>query len=137
MIGAGLKTREFGALGEATASKYLAKKGFRTVSKNAYMGKKELDLVAVGHGFILFVEVKTRKQIPDSGSPFGRPATAVNAKKRENLLFAARGFIHAHPELCRDLQPRIDVIEVYADPASEKYKVLDVRHFENAVTAQR
>ena len=123
-----ISDRQFGSLGEASASEYLFKKGFRTVAKNVFVGKKEIDLIAKGHGMILFVEVKTRRQTPADNAPFGRPGTAVNAKKRENLLYAVRGYIHNNPSVCADLQPRIDVIEVYADPFSEKYRVIEIRH---------
>ena len=130
-----MNDREFGSLGEASASEYLAKKGFRTVAKNVFVGKKEIDIIAKGRGMILFVEVKTRRQIPADNAPFGRPGTAVNAKKKENLLYAVRGYIYTNPSVCADLQPRIDVIEVYADPFSERYRVVEIRHIENAVTA--
>ena len=127
--------REFGALGEQSASRYLSRKGFRTVDKNVYVGRKEIDLIVKGHGMILFAEVKTRRQIPRDNAPFGRPGTAVNAKKRENLLYAVRGYIHRNPSVCEGLQPRIDIIEVYADPRCDRFKVLEIRHIENAVTA--
>lgn len=128
--------RTFGSWGEEKAAGYLARRGFRTVGRNVFVGRKEIDIIARGHGMILFVEVKTRRQIPDAGSPFGRPATAVNAKKRENLLYAVRGYMFAHREECEGLQPRIDVIEVYADPSVEKNRVLEIKHFPNAVTAR-
>ena len=131
-----LKSRAYGSWGEENAAKYLEKQGFRVVGRNVFVGKKEIDLIAEGRGMILFVEVKTRRQVPDADSPYGRPATAVNAKKRENLLYAVRGYLHSHRERCGDLQPRIDVIEVYADPSTEKNKVLEIRHFPNAVTAR-
>ena len=129
--------REFGSWGEDQAAKFLKKKGFRTVGRNVYVGRKEIDIIARGRGMILFVEVKTRRQIPDTDSPYGRPATAVNAKKRENLLYAVRGYMYFHREACEGLQPRIDVVEVYADPSTSKNKVLEIRHFPNAVTARK
>ena len=132
-----LKSRAYGSWGEENASKYLKKQGFRVVGRNVFVGKKEIDLIAEGRGMILFVEVKTRRQVPDADSPFGRPATAVNAKKRDNLLFAVRGYLHTHRAECENLQPRIDVIEVYADPSTEKNKVLEIRHFPNVVTGRK
>ena len=129
--------REFGSWGETLAAKHLEKQGFRTVARNVFVGRKEIDIIARGHGLILFVEVKTRRQLPDADSPYGRPATAVNAKKRENLLYAVRGYMFSHKDECEGLQPRIDVIEVYADPSKAKNRVLEIRHFPNAVTARR
>ena len=128
--------RELGNWGEDQAAKHLEKQGFRTVARNVFVGRKEIDIIARGRGMILFVEVKTRRQIPDMGSPYGRPATAVNAKKRENLRYAVRGYLFSHREECEGLQPRIDVIEVYADPSKTKNRVLEIKHFPNAVTAR-
>lgn len=126
-------TREFGKKGERAASRYLARKGFRTVAKNVYVGKKEIDFIAKGGGYLLFVEVKTRRQEPDSDSPWGRPGSAVDARKREYLLYAARKYIFDNPEKCKGLQPRIDLVEVYADPEKKRFRVLEIRHFPNAV----
>lgn len=131
-----LSDREFGLWGEENASKYLEKLGFRTVGRNVFIGKKEIDVIAKGHGMILFVEVKTRRQIPDAPSPYGRPGTAVNAKKRENLLYAVKGYLYRHRKECEGLQPRIDLIEVYADPSAKRSKILEIRHLPNVITAR-
>jgi Holliday junction resolvase-like predicted endonuclease len=95
----------------------------------------EIDVIAVTRDGedVVFIEVKTRRQIPDVHSPYGRPATAVNAAKRNNLLTAVRRYIYENREAVEDLQPRIDIVEVYVDPRGDTYRVLDVKHFPNAV----
>lgn len=128
-----MNKREFGWVGEESAEEYLNAHGFETVGKNVYVGRCEIDLIVKSDTHILFVEVKTRRQLPDVHSPYGRPATAVNAAKRNNLLTAVRRYIHERRETLCDLQPRIDIVEVYVDPRSDDYRVLDVKHFPNAV----
>lgn len=128
-----MNKREFGWIGEASAEGYLNSLGFETVGKNVYVGRCEIDLIVKSDTHILFVEVKTRRQLPDVPSPFGRPATAVNAAKRSNLLTAVKRYIHENREAMESLQPRIDIVEVYVDPRSDEYRVLDVKHFPNAV----
>ena len=128
-----MNKREFGWIGETSAEGYLNSLGFETVGKNVYVGRCEIDLIVKSDTHILFVEVKTRRQLPDVPSPYGRPATAVNAAKRSNLLTAVKRYIHENREAMESLQPRIDIVEVYVDPRGDEYRVLDVKHFPNAV----
>lgn len=122
--------KEIGRYGEESAARYLENRGFSIICRNLHIGRAEIDLVAENDAYVLFVEVKTRRQLPDRPSPFGTPAGAVNAKKREMLVGAAEEYLLKNES--RKLF-RIDVIEVYADPFCDTYRVLDLRHFENVV----
>lgn len=128
-----MNNRSFGHIGENSAVLYLQSQGFELVGKNVYVGKCEIDIIAKNDDLLIFAEVKTRRQIPDKPSLYGRPASAVNFSKRKNMLDAAIRYIYENKEFCSALQPRIDIIEVYVDPSSEGYKVLDIKHFPNAV----
>ena len=128
-----MNKREFGKVGEASAEEYLNARGFETVGKNVYVGRCEIDLIVKSDTHILFVEVKTRRQMPDVRYVYGRPAAAVNTAKRNNLLTAVRRYLHENREALKELQPRIDIVEVYVDPRCNGYRVLDVKHFPNAV----
>ena len=128
-----MNKRSFGHVGENSAALYLESHGFEIVGKNVYVGKCEIDIIAKNSDLIVFAEVKTRRQVPDKHSPYGRPATAVNFTKRKNMIDAAVRYIHENKEFCSELQPRIDIIEVYVDPESSAYRVLDIKHFPNAV----
>ena len=119
-----------GRLGEDTAADLLISRGFRILHRNFRIGHAEIDLVAENDGFLVFAEVKTRRQMPGHPSPFGTPAKAVDAKKQSVLVRAAEAYLAEHAP---DKFFRIDVIEVYADPHTPEYRVLDVRHFGNAV----
>ena len=122
--------RELGKRGEDTAAAYLESRGYRIVSRNLHLGHAEIDLIAENAAFVVFAEVKTRRQIPGKTAPFGTPAEAVDAKKQALLVRAAEAYLAEHGS---EKFFRIDVIEVYADPYAPDYRVLDVRHFENAV----
>ena len=125
-----MDTKLLGKSGESTAAAYLESHGFRILHRNLHIGHAEIDLVAENDSFLVFAEVKTRRQIPGSSAPFGTPAQAVDAKKQAILVRAAEAYLAEHAP---DKFFRIDVIEVYADPKVPDYRVLDVRHFENAV----
>ena len=128
-----MNKRGFGRTGEVSAALYLEKLGFEIVGRNVYVGRCEIDVIAKNHELLLFVEVKTRRQVPGVKSIYGRPASAVNHTKRQNMLDAARRYLHENREDVQDLQPRIDIIEVYVDPRDSAYRVLDIKHFPNAV----
>ena len=125
-----MDTKTLGISGETTAAAYLESRGFRILHRNLHIGHAEIDLVAENDIFLVFAEVKTRRQIPGSSAPFGTPAEAVDAKKQAILVRAAEAYLAEHAP---DKFFRIDVIEIYADPKVPDYRVLDVRHFENAV----
>ncbi len=122
--------RSFGRIGEESAAMYLSEHGYHIMGRNIFIGHLEIDIIAENEDFIVFAEVKTRRQYPDKFDIFGRPADAVNSRKQEALIRAAESYISHNPT---EKSPRIDIIEVYADPASDKYTVLDILHFENAV----
>lgn len=125
-----MNTREYGRLGEDSAAKYLESRGYRIIGKNVQVGHDEIDILAEGGEYLVFAEVKTRRQFPDGNPAYGIPASAVDERKQSNLIRAAETYISSHES---DKSPRIDVIEVYADPSCEEYRVLDIRHYENAV----
>lgn len=125
-----MDTQTLGKLGEDTAAQYLESRGFRILHRNLRIGHAEIDLAAENDVYLVFAEVKTRRQKPGSPAPFGTPAEAVDARKQAMLVKAAEAYLAEHA--CEKFF-RIDVIEIYADPNSAEYRVLDVRHFENAV----
>lgn len=128
-----MDNRSFGRVGENSAAIYLEKIGFNIIGRNVYVGRCEIDIIAENGDLLLFVEVKTRRQAPDVKSIYGRPASAVDREKRQNLMSAVRRYLHENRKETEAFQPRIDIIEVYVDPSEKAYKVLDIRHFPNAV----
>ena len=79
---------------------------------------------------LTFAEIKTRNEAPDSPDRYGRPANAVTAKKADALIRGAQRYLRE--ENITGLQPRIDVIEIYAECFPE-FHVLKLHHIRNAV----
>lgn len=133
-----MSTRSLGSAGEESAVHYLMEHGFTVLGRNVYVGHHEIDILAKNETHLIFVEVKTRRQYPDTRTRFGRPADSVDARKRASLLAAVQAFLKAHPDEYRNLTPNIDIMEVYLDPNPDaSYRVLDIRHFRNAVNRMR
>ena len=78
-----------GRIGEDMAHRFLRRHGCMVVSRNyrPRAGRGEIDLVAWHGKVLVFVEVKTR-----ATADFGEPDRAVDAEKRQNLLYAARDY---------------------------------------------
>ncbi len=125
-----MDAKTLGKYGEETAAQYLETRGFVLLGQNLRIGHAEIDLVAENEAYLVFVEVKTRRLVPGQSGFYGTPAEAVDAKKQAVLTSAAETYLREHGS---EKFFRIDVIEVYVDPNSDVYRVLDVRHLENAV----
>lgn len=128
-----MDSKGFGKRGEDSAASFLCGKGYTILGRNIRMNHLETDIIAKNRDSIIFAEVKTRSEYPNSSHPYGRPAAAVDHNKQKRLIAAAEEYMRRNREETEGLIPRIDVIEVYIMPESEKYKVLKIVHIENAV----
>lgn len=97
-----------GEWGEAQAAAFLMQKGFQIIARNFRTRFGELDIIAKKDGFLVFAEVKTRKN-----DRFAAASEAVTAKKQAKLRVTAEFWLRENPT---SLQPRFDVIEVYGVP---------------------
>lgn len=116
-------SRKIGDIGEDFAEKYLIDKGYRTLTRNYTKSCGELDIISQYENFIVFIEVKTRKQ-----NSMTLPCEAVTKAKANRLFKTA--FLYIQENSIR-LQPRFDVIEVTLD--TEKMTVTNINHIENAL----
>ena len=119
--------QRIGRIGEdAVAVKYAAM-GFSVVARNVRIGKNEIDLILRSETHLVFVEVKTRHATPGAPSRYGRPAAAIDKSKRERMRKAAEDYLREHPT---ELQPRIDVAEVYLrkNPTAED-EIIEIKLF--------
>jgi len=132
-----MSTRTLGSRGEESAALYLTKQGCTILGRNVRLGHLEIDIIASDGTHLIFAEVKTRRCLPDVRSRFGRPADAVDARKRAHLTDAVRLWRKRFPGEYDSLIPNIDIIEVYADPASAQYRVLEIRRYRNAVNGMK
>ncbi|MBQ9085885.1 MAG: YraN family protein [Clostridia bacterium] len=125
-----MKTKEIGDLGEKIAETYLKKNGYKIVAKNQHQSHNELDLIVTDSQYIVFVEVKTRSTEQDLFSPYGSPASAVDWKKQQRLIQAAKSYLAQSKAYGK--QPRFDVIEVYLKKGSRE--VLHIHYIPDAFT---
>lgn len=112
-----------GPWGEARAADYLRKKGYRIVGANYRCRHGEIDLIARKGRYLVFVEVKLRA---DDG--FAEAREFVDHRKQERLRSAALLYLSQNET---ELQPRFDVVEVYA-PQGTETKRPKYNHLENA-----
>lgn len=99
-----------GRWGEDVAVRHLETSGYEVLARNWRCPQGELDVVALGEGRIVFVEVKTR-----SSTAFGEPAEAVTPVKARRIHGLALAWLREHrPPGGHDL--RFDVIAVIRGP---------------------
>ena len=121
---------ELGRRGEDFACGYLEEHGFTVIGRNVHAGHSEFDIICTDGKYIVFAEIKTRNEAPDFPDRYGRPANAVTAKKADALIRGAQRYLRE--ENITGLQPRIDVIEIYAECFPE-FHVLKLHLIRNAV----
>lgn len=114
--------KEFGALGEKLAAKYLKENGFKILEKNYKTKLGEVDIIAHDGGEIAFIEVKTRR-----ADPYLSGRYAVDQRKQFHIMRAASWYMEQKRSR---LQPRFDVIEVEIDRGSGR--LVRIGHIKNA-----
>lgn len=112
-----------GAWGEVQAVDFLRKKGYAILATNYRTRLGEMDIIAKDRQYLVFVEVKLRKS-----DAYGAAREFVDARKQEKLRSTALLWLSENET---SLQPRFDVIEVYA-PDGEKTTRPIIHHLENA-----
>ncbi len=112
-----------GRWGEVLAAEYLRKRRYEIVAVNYRSRFGEIDLIARNKKYLVFVEVKLRKS-----AQFAEAMEFVDAKKQARIRTTAELYLS---EFETNLQPRFDVIEIYAPdgPATERPKL---HHLEDA-----
>ena len=117
-----MKQQELGQFGEEQAARYLRRRFYTILERNYRCRLGEIDLIARRGGVLAFVEVKLRRD--DS---HGLAREFVTAQKQRRVIAAAQHWLSQNDT---GLQPRFDVIEVYA-PSGPDGQVT-INHIENA-----
>ena len=112
-----------GAWGEAIAAEYLRKKHCKILAAGYFCKFGEIDLIVRDRKYLVFVEVKLRK----SGS-FAQAMEYVDRRKQDRIRMTASMYLSENPT---NLQPRFDVIEIYA-PEGTATAHPEIRHMEDA-----
>jgi len=99
-----INKRELGSKKELLAAEYLAGRGYQVLEHNFFCREGEIDLIAKEGAYLVFIEVKYRKD-----SAFGFPEEAVTPKKQRAIAKAARYYLlkHGYPET---VSCRFDVV---------------------------
>ena len=118
-----MDSRERGQWGEDRAARFLRLRGWRILERNYRCRQGEIDLIAARGGVLAFVEVKLRK-----GAAFAEAREFVTRAKQERIRTAAALYLAEHDS---ELQPRFDVIEIYA-PEGERTCFPRINLIENA-----
>ena len=112
-----------GAWGEALAAEYLRKKRYDIVASGYRCRFGEIDLIVRDRKYLVFAEVKLRKS-----QNFARAMEYVDQRKQERIRTTASLYLAEHPT---ELQPRFDVIEIYA-PDGVATRRPEIHHMEDA-----
>ena len=112
-----------GAWGEALAAQFLQKKRYRIVATNYHSRFGEIDLIVSNRQYLVFVEVKLRKS-----DCFASAFEYVDARKQDRIRTTAQIYLSEFPT---NLQPRFDVIEIYA-PEGTETRYPEIHHMEDA-----
>ena len=112
-----------GPWGEAQAADYLRRKGYTLVAANYRCRFGEIDLIVRNRCYLVFVEVKLRKS-----AGFAQAREFVDSRKQQRIRATASMYLSRYPT---SLQPRFDVIEIYA-PQGMETKKLTINHLEDA-----
>ncbi len=118
-----MNTKLQGSWGEALALEYLKGKKYIPVAMGYRSRYGEIDLIVRDAQFVVFAEVKVRKN-----DKFAEAREFVDKNKQGRLRKTAELWLVHHETA---LQPRFDVLEVYAPFGTETIKP-KIIHIENA-----
>ncbi len=115
-----------GPAGERLAARFLQRQGYRILARGHRQRLGEIDLIALDHDCLVFVEVKTWKSAAG-----GDPSQAVDRRKQEKLTRAA--LIYLKQRRLLDQPARFDVVSIVwpAQAGSQP----TIRHFPHAFEA--
>jgi putative endonuclease len=117
------KSNLSGRWGEAVAADYLRRHHYKIVAAGYRSRFGEIDLIAQNRDYLVFVEVKLR-----ASAEFAAALEFVDARKQSRLRTTAECYLAEHET---ELQPRFDVIEIYA-PQGVETKHPEIHHLEDA-----
>ena len=118
------EAKDFGALGEQIATRYLEDRGYVILDRNYHKGHKEVDIIALDHDEIAVVEVKTR-----SNEEYFSAEQAVDHQKRQNIIRVANNYVRRYH---RTEPVRFDIIAIVGSGMN-----MEIRHTKNAFNPMR
>lgn len=113
------EAKEFGVMGEQMAARYLEDNGYVILDRNYRRGHQEVDIIALDHGELAVIEVKTR-----TSEEYFTAEQAVDHRKRQNIICVANNYVRRYH---RTEPLRFDIIAIVGHGADA-----EVRHTKNA-----
>ena len=113
------ESKEFGVTGEQMAARYLEDQGYVILDRNYRKGHKEVDIIALDHGELVVIEVKTR-----TNEDLFAAEQAVDHRKRQNIIRVANNYMRRYH---RTEPLRFDIIAIVGSGANA-----EIRHTKNA-----
>lgn len=110
---------ELGKKGEDLATLFLQQKGWSILERNWRFHRNEVDIIALDHGVLVFVEVKSRRN-----NFFGEPEEAITTAKIQRLVLAADHYIR---QKGMNNDARFDVISIIGEQPPYL-----IKHFKSA-----
>ncbi len=112
-----MSRRSLGEGYEQTAAEFLKREGYEILERNFRYRQGEIDLIARDGGYLVFIEVKYRRDLQS-----GHPLEAVGTYKQRRIARAAVYYCHSHG--ISDSQAcRFDVISILGN---------EIEHVKNA-----
>ena len=127
---------ELGRAGEQAACRFLEDAGYTVIARNLRVGHSEFDIICTDSKYIVFAEVKTRNESPDSPDRYGRPSRAMTQKKCDALIRGALTYIKVGGGSVGELKIHVDVVVTYdfqqLRPGIHTAAVLDIDFADSA-----
>jgi len=116
-----MNKKNVGDKGEDIAVDFLLGKNLKIVERNYRYGHGEIDIIAKDNEILVFVEVKTRKNLE-----FGSPESAITRSKQGQIRKIAEAYLFE--KNVRDTDCRIDIIAILL----KQNLPPEINHIENA-----
>lgn len=113
--------RQIGQDYENQAAEYLRRQGFRILRRNFSCKNGEIDIIAEDGGYLVFVEIKYRKD-----GACGHPLEAVDARKQRRICRTASYFCMRYG-YGGDTPCRFDVVAVMGDEITHVRNAFEYR----------
>jgi len=116
-----MKKKQVGNRGEDIAVNFFSQKGFEIIERNYRYGHGEIDIVVKDGEILVFVEVKTRKNLE-----FGPPELAITKSKQRQVRKISEAYLV--DKNISNTDCRIDVVAILL----RKNLPPKINHIENA-----
>lgn len=113
------EAKELGETGEQIAARYLEEQGCVILDRHYRKDHKEVDIIALDHGELAVVEVKTR-----TNEDLFTAEQAVDHHKRQNIIRVANNYVRRYH---RTEPLRFDIIAIVGSGATA-----EIRHTKDA-----